>query len=458
MKTTHILSLGLAAILLLLPLAACQQKEDETSTSVDTLELVESLTYDELTPTASLVLYVPVSAEAQIQPLINRYQTFYEVEVEVVRVDGDYEAYAERVANDLASGKGPDVLFLDYLDIDIAKAALNNNFLDLTDILAEDPDFSEDDYLDGVFEAGCFYGRQYTIPLSFFLPLFLSAQTRLEELGFHWDQIETTSDFLEEISRLTPYAQQSPSFQQMMQSKNYVGMLNLASGISLLDYEKNTVLPDEGALREYLQAYKAYFPYDYDETGRSTLSNFGADNLVRGKYLFWLGSLMIADLTWNMDALIEASCGYALSVLPDQNGEIVGSIDGQMAVNANTTNPLNAYRFIKMMLSADVQSSRNPLLSYVPIHKEAIKAIISGTYTFDVAGTTYGGRQSAYLTEEELDTIIETLTEVDRFTQPISASVNNIMWETMLPFFRDEKSYENCLADLKNKLMLYLSE
>ncbi len=458
MKTTHILSLGLAVILLLLPLAACQPKTGEMPMSVETPEMVEVLTYDELTPTDSLVLYVPVLAEAQIQSLINRYQALYEVEVEIVRVEGDYEEYAERVANDLVGGIGPDVLFLNYLDMDIAKSAQNHNFLDLTGILAGDESFSESNYIDGVFEAGRFDGRQYTVPTSFFLPLFLSAQTKLEELGFDWNQIEKTSDFLEKISDLTSNAQQNPSFQQMMQSKNYVGMFDLASGVSLLDYENNVVLPDEEALSKYLHAYKAYFPYDYDESGRSTLSNFGADNLVGGRYLFWLGSLMIADLPWNMDALIEASCGYELSVLPSQNGEIVGSIDGQMAINANTKNPLNAYRFIKMMLSADVQSSRTPLLSFIPIHEEAIKAIISGTYTFDVVGTTYGGRQSAYLTEEELDEIIKTLTEVDQFIQPISSNVSNIIWKSMLPFLQNEKSYEDCLSELRNKLTLYLSE
>ena len=129
-----------------------------------------------------------------------------------------------------------------------------------------------------------------------------------------------------------------------------------------------------------------------------------------------------------------------------------------MAINASSKNPLNAYNFIKMMLSADVQSSRSPLLKFVPIHKEAIKAIIYGAYTFDVAGTTYGGSRSAYLSEEELDAIIDTLAGVDRFTQPVSGNVSNMLWDSMLPFFQDEKSYDDCLADLKNQLMLYLSE
>lgn len=454
MKTKRIITLGLAVLLLLLPLAACQP----TPSSVDVSAPIDSLTYYELTPTDSLVLYVPVFDEAQIQHLINQYEGLYDVEVEVVRVDGDYEAYAERVANDLAGGTGPDVLFLDYLYLDIAKAALNNNFLDLTELLAEDEDFSEEDYVAGVFNACRFGGRQYTIPLSFFSPLFLSAESKLEELGFDWESIGKTSDFLEEISRLTPVAKQNGSFTQMLQSKNYAGIFDWASGVSLLDYENNVVLPDEKALREYLHAYKTYFPYDYDESGRSTVDNFGANSLIQGKFFFWSASLMIADLTWNIDTLEEASCGYRLRALPSQNGEIVGSVDGQMAINANTKNPLNAYNFIKMMLSAEIQSSRNPLLTYVPIHKEAINAIIYGAYTFDVAGTTYGGRRSAYLSEEELDAVVETLVGVDRFTQRNSSNVSVMLSESMLPFFKDEKSYDDCLADLKNRLTLYLSE
>ena len=244
----------------------------------------------------------------------------------------------------------------------------------------------------------------------------------------------------------------------MMQSKNYAGLFDFASGISLLDYENNVVLPGEESLSEFLHAYKAYFPYDYDESRRSSLNNFGVEALMREEYYFWFAGSMIADLTWSIDALVEKSQGYVLRALPGQTGEIVGSIDGQMAVNANAKNPLNAYNFIKMMLSTDIQSSNTPLLPYVPIRKEALKTIIYGAYTFDVAGTTYGGRRSAYLSEEELNAIIETLMGVDRFTQPISSNLSNMLSDTMLPFFKDEVSYKDCLADLKNKLTLYLSE
>jgi ABC-type glycerol-3-phosphate transport system substrate-binding protein len=94
------------------------------------------------------------------------------------------EEYAERVTNDLAGGTGPDVLFTYLLpSMDVAKAALNNNFLDLTNILAGAEDFSEDDYIDGVFDAGRYNGRQYTIPTAFITPLYLSAESKLEDIG-----------------------------------------------------------------------------------------------------------------------------------------------------------------------------------------------------------------------------------------------------------------------------------
>lgn len=134
MKPTRILSLGAAAVLLLLTFAGCAPERAKTSEPVDPVH-IDRLMYDELTPTDTLVLYIPVSAESQIKLLIDRYKELYDVEVEVVRVEGSYEEYAERVANDLAGGTGPDVLFFNYLYLDIAKAALNHNFLDLTDIL-----------------------------------------------------------------------------------------------------------------------------------------------------------------------------------------------------------------------------------------------------------------------------------------------------------------------------------
>ena len=53
----------------------------------------------------------------------------------------------------------------------------------------------------------------------------------------------------------------------MMSSKNYFGYFWESSGIRLLDYENNVILPDEEALGDFLYAYKTYFHYDDEKVG-----------------------------------------------------------------------------------------------------------------------------------------------------------------------------------------------
>lgn len=465
-KTTHILSLSLAVLLLLILLAACQSTGADTPASGDNSAAADAPTLTDLPATDTLVLYIPEDMESKMQSQIVRYTELYGVEVETVIVEGGVEEYIERVVDDLAGGHGPDVLFLDELIyMDVAKAALNYNFLDLSEILAGDDEFSEDDYLAGVFDACRFGGRQYTIPTSFFLPAFLSTQSRLEELGFRWEHIGKTSDFLKEISRLTPYAEQSAGFAQMMSSKNYFGYFWESSGIRLLDYENNVILPDEEALGDFLYAYKTYFPYDDEKVGEIyilTSAGNGAESLIQGEFMFWLASFYITELTMNIDELLESPYGYVFSPLPSEAEEVIGSIRGQMAISANAVNKRNAYNFIKMMLSEEVQSNQRLSSFHMPIHKEAIKRIVYGTHQWDVSHEgkiyTFSGYRSTELSNEELDAIIETIISVDRFAQQNASNVSVMLFESMLPFFKDEKSYDDCLADLKNRLTLYLSE
>ncbi len=254
MKNTRIISFIFA--LLLFTLSGCEQ----------TRKTPEGPKLADLKATDSLVIYTYTGdgyADMLNQSRITKFAARYDVDVEVVRVDGYLPEYTERLLNDLVGGSGPDILFVeDLYSSDIAKIALGGNLLDLTDILAEDPDFSEEDYVEGVFEAGQFNGRQYVIPLSFEAPILLSSTEKLEEIGFDWEDIETTADFIENMGLLTPVAKQTPGFAQMLDSQNRFSQLLITSGITLIDYETGEVLPDEEELREFLDGYKAYFPYD----------------------------------------------------------------------------------------------------------------------------------------------------------------------------------------------------
>ncbi len=474
MKIKRTLSLVLAVMLLLSIFTGCQPEESGDILSVGKATPVisvewpkptGSLTYDELTPTDKLIVYVMDQGYSVMYRQIERYEALYNVEVETVVVEGGIEAYIERVTNDLAGGNGPDVVFIDFLpDMDIAKAALNNSFLDLTEILASDEGFCEDDYMAGVFDAGCYKGRQYVIPTTFITPYYLSAKTKLEEIGFDWSDIEKKSDFLEEISRIMQSLEQKGPSLKLMSTKNMFFDFLVASGIRLIDYESGAVLPDEAALDEFLHAYKTYFPYDYDESGLIYSFSSGADDLAMGKYYFWPDAgNNLENISWNIDTLIEKNVGYELQSLPGQCGETVGYVYGQVAISASAKNQLNAYNFIKMLLSAEVQCDKKLRTNGIPVLKAAFETIILGKTQW--AGTTdegqtctYSGYKSTQLSNEELDALIEIITQTDRFITYVPNNIFYMMMDSMLPFLRDEASYDDCLKELKNKLAFYLSE
>ncbi|MBE6936758.1 MAG: carbohydrate ABC transporter substrate-binding protein, partial [Ruminococcaceae bacterium] len=356
---------------------------------------------------------------------------------------------------------GPDVLFLYQMDedgavIDIPKAAINNNFLDLTNILAEDPDFTKDNYIDGVLESGQFGGRQYLIPTSCDIPLIVSSAEKLKELVFDWNDVETMSDYLNALAELTPKAKENPSFSHMLSSKNYFIPFLMLSGIQLIDYENGVVLPEEKDLREFLKAYKSFFPYDYEENGVPWFYNLGDDRLISGRNVFWF-PLDLPGFASSVSVMKNKSCDFEIHTILGQQSENTTTLSGTLAINANAENSLNAYRFIKFMLSEETQKDPQTLPGYLPIHKECIRKIVSTAPAINANDNMTYDYDHTALTTEEAEMVCEMLMDIDRFVHP-SPILNNMVFDSMLPYFRDEDSYKNCLDELRSKLKFYLSE
>ena len=448
MKVKRMIALVLAVSHLLLLFTGCAK----------TPEFAKGPGFDDLVETDTLVVYLMQRFQRPYMYQIEAFQKATGVDVEVVSVIGEPEAFTERIINDLTSGSGPDVLiFDDTFMMDVTKSALNGSFLDLTDVLAEDPEFSKDDYLDGVFEACQVNGRQYTIPTSYDFLLAFSLTEMLTDIGFSWDGIDTMADFLEEIARLTPEAAELPKFQQMLNSKNFYWKLYRYAGIRLLDYENGVVLPDEEELREFLEAYKLYFPYDYDASGASQ-TWIRVDSLLNGTAAFWITHLL-TGIVDSVSILKLKSREYTYHAIPSQTGEIVARIGSQLAIPANAKNTANAYRFIKFLLSEEIQVDQLLLMGVKPIRKSAIHKVIYETPAlYENHGFYLDDPENFALTEDEAKALEEVMLNIDRFVQDERMVVPEMMFESMMPFFRDEASYETCFADLKNRLTLYLSE
>ncbi|MBE6935122.1 MAG: carbohydrate ABC transporter substrate-binding protein [Ruminococcaceae bacterium] len=457
MKTTFTRTLAgmLAAVLLLLTLVGCGKEKGE----VVTYELSDGPGYDDLVETDELVLYTTNGSVPLDRRRIDLFNAIYDVDVELVVIPE--EEYEERIINDLATGSGPDVLFLyEMYGTDISKAALNNNFLDLTNVLEEDPEFHFDDYLDGVFEACQYHGRQYVMPLSCEPSLVVSLSEKMEEIGFSWDNTDTMSDYLKNLAHLTPKAAKDPNFKQMFHTKNVFVRFLQISGIPVIDYENGEVLPDEKGFREFLEAYKSYFLYDYDENDPTMWHRpYGYDVLTAGKCVFWFPRDK-QGFPLSLSVLKDESHEYVVQSIPGQTGESVGTVTGPVAISATSKNSLNAYKYIKFLLSETAQMDQYGTPDGMPILKEAIRESLleSPSGTRGPGGGVFFDYEVPALTEDEVERIMGQIESTTDYVMMISKPYYDIVYDTMLPFFKAEDSYKNCLEELRSKLTFYLSE
>ncbi len=443
MKQIRFLSLLLAVLLLLTLFSGCGKR---------------GVTLDDLPETDELVICLPESMERYITyDYIRPYYDLYRnVRVRLVIVPGEYDSaeYEDRVTSELVAGDGPDVLLLQYLrHTDLEKAAWNHSFYDVTDLLASDPEVSEEDCVDGVFDAVRIDGRLYTVPMTYRAPIYLSSGDKLDRLDFHWDEIKKTSDFMEEMARLTPAAaERDEAFLQMMESKNRFYELFRASGIRLLDYGKRAVLPDEAAFHDLFEGYRAYFPYDYDASGEIDSWNIRHEALIRGDFLFFSANHFHNGLIWDINDMESAGVPAVFHTIPSQTGETVGQIYTQLAINANSKNVLNAWRFIRLLLSEEIQTRTDfdSLMDDVPVNKNAVRNI--------VFGLSPAYPKNLYWSEEDKEALYERFIGMDRFTWKTASPVYDAMWEAMLPYLQGEKSYDDCVSELKTKLNFYISE
>lgn len=412
-------------------------------------------------PTGELVIYRPPYTPDWMSAAIVEFRQVYR-DVKVTIEDfstgefaRNYEEYRDRVTVELMAGEGPDVIFPLYLDMNLSKAMDNRFFLDLKPYMEQDKDFHQEDYLPGIFDGGAVGGGQYIIPLTVQLPIYLSSSQRLEEIGIGEPDSSDTAAFLRQIAGAIPQAEERTAFQQMMSSKNYFAFFLMNANLPLIDYREKTVCTDQEKIRDFFESYKLYYENDYEQSGMLYVDNMGFEALLEGEYYF--DSINNFSELLFTAGVLKADGGYTLSILRNMDGKGAVTYNSMVAVRANTKNSMNAWRFIKLLLSETFQSKAE---SNIPVHQEAIRRIARSwqeNYQTDTVTMDLKGYKNAPITEEELMEVLDFSLLADTSTIPDGAMIE-IVQEVMSPYFRDEKSYEDCFNELNSRLRLYVDE
>ena len=178
---TRILSLILTLSLLLTALAACggigePAEPGETEPDYSWFSMPEE--------TGKLEIYSPGNAYSSLlNPAIEILKDLCPgIEVNYTVLSN--EEFETRIRTEIPAGGGPDlVLMADGTFRDIYKTMQTDLFEDLNPYFGTDEEIALSDFVKPVMDGGILNGKRYLAPLNYELPVYLTTQSILDEVG-----------------------------------------------------------------------------------------------------------------------------------------------------------------------------------------------------------------------------------------------------------------------------------
>ncbi|MCL2747153.1 MAG: extracellular solute-binding protein [Oscillospiraceae bacterium] len=453
-------AVSLAAALLmglLLVVAGCQPSNNIVNPIPDTPI--------DLTPTDELVLYLPgyQFLDPGFMAAVKAFENTYpgvKVTVEVIgapdRVpEGDYQT---RINTEAMAGTGPDVFLTSYF-FDMYETMELGAYLNLEPIIAEDEDFALEDYNGTVMDAGVYKGGRYIIPLKYYLPILLTEQGILDDIGFDIAQDVNFISFFNEVADSLPKARENPSFIRLLGDRIAYEFTQIA-GVSLIDREREIILPDEKGLRAVCESYKPYWVIDSLRDDQATTFGGNVWSVIQeGAIVFGEYQLDIFNTVFDLSQMKATGYTPVLSAIRRADGGLNASVGQSVAIRAGSPNQLNAWRYIKILLSESMQNGGSDIARSCgfPVNKAALRRELDGILKEDTLINTPEGKrifQAVPWSDKEPYLVLhESITSC---TLPDMAT--NWLYSSMKPWFDGKKSYEDCLEDLRQRLTLYFSE
>jgi hypothetical protein len=235
------------------------------------------------------------------------------------------------------------------------------------------------------------------------------------------------------------------------------------SGIEVLDYENYTVNVRGEDFRTLMEAYKTIYshsiltpPQDLDWR-----DSFAEKLLLDQQILF---SFIFNPSFLRTYATVSTDATPVWFPFPTVTNEVVGTPAHRAGIRNNSRNIENAYEFLKVLLDEQFQHhviARAFDMWSFPVNRVALRTsfeeLVLNTYN---TGTWSSYAQVAMTTVP--DTVVNSLIimadNAIALQYPSARIINRIVNEEMTPFFRGERSYEDCLDLLENKLLVYVGE
>jgi len=426
---------------------------------------------DPLPPaTDRLVIYISETMSMAVNKvLFDRALDTFKKKFPLVEVEVIEDRYrTDSLINMCLEKNGPDLLFDyefyedDYLEI--IRLYDSDIFYNLDLLFGADAEFRPDDYIPGLFHAGRKDGALRYVPVGAMMYCFVGPKEILEQNGLDiWN-----TDFFGFADKLARYcaaiAQDRNRWLTDEYGQSFTQRWALPySGLEYIDYDAKTFDVDTEEFHALMKLCKAAYPV---ADGRGEKYPFEPnENLIGTRKQEFYGNLTLAlpADSYRLHNVVAQyreilSFGYTpvIYVIPAADGgkpRAYGMYPA--AVSANGKNIRNAYEFIKILLSPEIQGSivagsGTVLLREIEDRLRTPFPLYPSEVPPDIA-----------LQEEDIQLYMDMISTA-RFSAINSVAhrmfyyADHTVYDAMLPYFKGEAGYDECLAELKIRLERYL--
>ena len=377
--------------------------------------------------------------------------------------EGSWDEGYTRLNNDIISGNSPDIMVLDsghYSRIYQSKGLLEP----LDSYIENDPEIGKNEYIDSVFDVYRYQGDLCLLTPSFMMRTYAVKAK---------DAAQITDWSLETLQRMAD--ERDIDYKMMfgdwpMTNANMLTTALVFDGKNYFDWDNHLVKFDSPEFIELLN-FANKFPQEVDFNSAMNEDTSG---------YFRTGQALVAQAFFggfgDFKRLKYGTFGEDIAFVgfPREGGDGGSSVMAltQFAMSSESENKDACWQFLRSFLADDYQQSVIKDTGYAfPVSKKhmeqmAKKAMERLSYKDDNGETQYidesyfvNGEEIKLptLKQEDIDQVMELFNTVDSAYEYDETLMNMVQEETA-PFFKGQKTAEECAKILQSKAQLYIDE
>lgn len=364
----------------------------------------------------------------------------------------ELEKYVKKTTTEVLSGKGADLFILNDQSLPVDRYIDKNAFVDLNQYIERDTSFDKSQYYMNILEYSKVNGGLYILPTHFSLGALFGNKEAISKTGIQIDDSQNWT-----WSRFTEISKQlkAKGTLKTVMDVSPLGILNPLvfsdeNYNQLVDMEKKEAKFDSPLFIELLNQVKKMYddgvllmnPVDPKETYFASSAIFSpSDYAVRSKVYN------------NQNTLI-----YEFPHSSEKESGVTFSGYDRYAMNANSTVKMEAWDYLKFLLSYEMQSQsvRDMFSVNIAANEKVFTDLLAGAK----GGSTkvYGGKGGKItVTEESLQPLKQMIAEANTEIR-WNDKVQKILSEETPSFFDGRKSAESVADIIQNRVMTYLNE